>query len=125
MTAAYSLDLRERIIQTKLTGQYTNKEIAEIFMIGITSVKEYFRKYRDNESLVPNKPGGRHPIIEDAEKILIRKYISDNPDATLAEYCKQLEIDTGKSVTVQCMHYVIKGLKISYKKKPVCPGTRS
>lgn len=85
-------------------------------MISITSVKKYFRKYRNNESLVPNKPCGRNPIIEDAEKIFIRKYISNNPDATLDKYCKQLEIDTGKSVTAQYIHDIIKDLKVSYKK---------
>ncbi|ODN42369.1 hypothetical protein [Piscirickettsia litoralis] len=43
-------------------------------------------------------------------------YIADFPDATLKDYRDQLESDTGKSVTIPCMHYVIKELKVSYKK---------
>ena len=117
MTAPYSVDLRERVVELKLTGQYTNQEIADIFMIGITSVKEYVRKFKNGESLVPEKPGGRNPSLTEVDKKLIASYVKNNPDATLQDYRDQLESDTGTNVTIQSIHGVIKSLKISFKKK--------
>lgn len=117
MAAAYSIDLREKVVQQKLTGNYTNQEIADMFMIGITSVKEYVRKHNNNESLSPKKPSGRPPIVTEQDKELIKIYIKSRPDATLQDYRDQFEHDTKKSVTVQCIHLVIKGLNISFKKK--------
>lgn len=125
MTAPYSVDLRERVINLKLTGEYTNEEIAELLSISISSVKKYYRQYKNKESLIPKKPGGRKPTIQAEDKALIMTYIADLPDATLKDYRDQLESDTGKSVTIPCMHYVIKELKISYKKNPATHKNKS
>ena len=125
MTAPYSVDLRERVVQLKLTGQYTNQRIADIFMIGITSVKEYVRKYNNNESLIPQKPGGREPLLTESDKELIASYVKDKPDATLQNFRDQLEADTGKSVTVPCVYLTIKNLGLSFKKKSLCSRTRT
>ena len=125
MTAPYSVDLRERVINLKLTGEYTNEEIAELLTISASSVKKYYRQYKNNESLVPKKPGGRKPTVVTEDKELILTYIDDFPDATLKDYRDQLESDTGKRVTVPCIHYVIKELKISYKKKSIRTRARA
>lgn len=117
MTAPYSVDLRERVVELKLTGEYTNQEIADIFIIGITSVKEYVRKFKNGESLVPEKPGGRKPSLTEVDKKLIASYVKNRPDATLQDYRDQLESDTGTDVTIQSIHGIIKNLDISFKKK--------
>lgn len=125
MVAPYSVDLRERVIQLKLTGQYTNKKIAELLSIGVTSVKEYIKKHRNKESLVPQKPTGRRPLINDEDKELIKSYIASYPDSTLKEHRDRLEHNTGKRITIQCMHIIIKSMNVSYKKKFVRSGAGS
>ena len=125
MTAPYSVDLRERVVKLKLTGQYTNHEIADIFMIGVTSVKEYVRKFNNGETLIPEKPGGRKPLLTEYDKKLIANYVKGKPDATLQAYRDQLELDTGKSVTIQSIHLVLKSLGISFKKKAFMHKSKS
>lgn len=124
MGTAYSIDLRERVVQLKLTGQYTNQEIADIFLIGVTSVKDYYRKHKNNESLEPKQPPGRPPKINDDDKLRLRKHVEANPDATLEEYRDYLGLETGKLVTIPCIHYILKSMGISFKKKPLRSGTR-
>lgn len=125
MTSPYSIDLRERVVQLKLTGQYTNQEIANIFMIGITSVKDWFRKHKNNESLEPQKPGGGAVKVTEEDKKLLKKYVKSAPDETLQYYRDQLHSDTGTDVTIQCIFFVLKNLGVTFKKKPLCSGKRS
>jgi transposase len=89
MTAPYSVDLRERVVELKLTGQYTNQEIADIFMISVTSVKEYVRKFNNGETLIPEKPGGRKPLLIEGDKKIILNYVKDKSDATLQIFLDQ------------------------------------
>ena len=121
MTAPYSVDLRERVINLKLQGNHTNQEIADIFMIGITSVKKYYQKYKNNESLVPEKPGGCPPKVTAHDRELLKKYIASDPDARLQDYRDKLQNDTGTNVTIQCIFLVLKDMGISLKKKVYMP----
>lgn len=123
MTTPYSVDLRERVVQQKLSGLYTNQEIANMFLIGLTSVKKFIKKYNQGESLIPLKPTGRPSTITEQDRELIRKYIILYPDATLEEYCVKFKEETNRIISRSNMHLIIEKLNITRKKKPICPGT--
>ena len=56
MVAAYSRDLREKVVSLKLTCQYTIDEISSFFSISPTSVKKYVSLHKNEQSLEPKKP---------------------------------------------------------------------
>lgn len=112
MSKPYSIDLREMIIQEKLSGSYTDQEIADKFMIGLTSVKKYIRKYNQGESLIPLKPTGRPSTISEQDRELIRKYIILHPDATLEEYCVKFKKETNRIISRSNMHLIIREINL-------------
>jgi putative transposase len=60
MTAAYSMDLRERALSRKAAGQ-TNREIAEALMISPSCVSKWTKRKRETGSLAPARIGGYKP----------------------------------------------------------------
>ena len=60
MTAAYSLDLRERALARKEAGE-TNREIAAALRISPSCVSKWTKRKRETGSLVPAQIGGYKP----------------------------------------------------------------
>jgi putative transposase len=60
MTAPYSLDLRERALARKRSGQ-TNREIAAALQISPSCVSKWTKRERETGSLAPAPIGGRKP----------------------------------------------------------------
>ena len=55
---AYSLDLRQRILEAVLRGHLTQAEVAERFSVSLSFVEKLLRRYRTSGSLMPRPHGG-------------------------------------------------------------------
>ena len=66
MVAAYSKDLREKIVQAYKNGIGTIMEIAELFGVNKRTVDKYLAIDRETGDLTPGKPTGRPPILNEA-----------------------------------------------------------
>ncbi len=60
MTAPYSVDLRERALARKASGE-TNREIAAALMISPSCVSKWTKRKRETGSLAPAQIGGYKP----------------------------------------------------------------
>src|SRR5258708_33187358 len=60
MTAPYSIDLRERALARKATGQ-TNREIAAALSISPSCVSKWTKRKQETGSLAPAQGGGYKP----------------------------------------------------------------
>jgi len=60
MTAPYSMDLRERALARKATGE-THREIAAAFRISPSCVSKWTKRERETGSLAPAQVGGYKP----------------------------------------------------------------
>ncbi len=68
---AYSLDLREKIVDAVLGRGMSKEEAARTFGVGISSVKRYVYKAQRGESLVPGiAPGKKRKLDESGTKLL-------------------------------------------------------
>ena len=103
MAAAYSKDLRERIVQAYKNGVGTVKQIAELFGVNRRSVDKYLAIDRETGDLTPGKPTGRPAILTDENLSIIKKIVLTNPSDTLYEYCASFEEKTGISLSKSCM----------------------
>jgi putative transposase len=67
MTAAYSLDLRERALARKEAGE-TNREIAAALRISPSCVSKWVKRKRETGSLTPAQIGGYKPRTLSGER---------------------------------------------------------
>jgi putative transposase len=102
MTAAYSLDLRERAMARKAAGE-TNREIAAALRIAPSCVSKWTKRERETGSLAPGQVGGYKPrtLSGDCAQWL-RERIASGP-FTLRGLAADLAIVTpGMGVNIVC-----------------------
>ena len=84
MAAAYSKDLRERVIQDAEAGVAT-KDLAARYHVSVPWVNALKQRWRETGSIAPRKQTKfRHRVLEGQEDRL-RTLVAAQPDATLAE----------------------------------------
>lgn len=61
MASPYSVDFRTKVIEIYKTKALTQKELAEMLAISISTIKRYLRLDRAQLSLLPKKQGKGRP----------------------------------------------------------------
>lgn len=107
MARAYSLDLRQKVVEFVLQGE-SKEEAARVFNIGIDSVYRWLRLYNKTGSLKPKK---RVFLPKKVNVESLRAYVAKNPDHTLTE------IGNALALGAQTVWKYLKRLKITRKKK--------
>jgi transposase len=84
---AYSIDLREKIVQVVASGTSIRKT-AERFMVSKSYVQKLLKQKKELGHLIPHKQGGYlvSPLLQFEDQI--RAIVAQHNDATLAEYCE-------------------------------------
>src|SRR6185295_9218546 len=87
---AYSIDLRQRIVQAVESGEESQAEVAERFGVSLSFVERLLHQWRTTGSVVPlsGKPGPKRKL--EAYATWVRTEVQRQPDATLAELCERL-----------------------------------
>ena len=83
MAEAYSIELRERVVNAYEAGEGSYPTIAEKFRLGEATVKRWVEQYRDVGHVRPRKKRGGTPSdvsVKELEAILDRR-----PDANVGE----------------------------------------
>ncbi len=89
MGKAYSLDLRKRVVQH--VEQYGNKTAtAKHFQIDRDTVSDWYKRSKEKEGLIPQKPGPKTTKKVDREKLA--HYVENNKDKTLEEIGKEFGV---------------------------------
>jgi len=61
MGKPYSLDLRERVVAAVEAGGMSRRQAASAFDVGISTVINWVRRFRETGSVAPGKMGGHKP----------------------------------------------------------------
>lgn len=115
MGAAYSLDLRERIVDA-VHGGLTIAATAATFAVGERTVKRYLAQQRRTGALQPRPIPGRPRVIPEASALLAQAQA--HPDATLAEHCALWAAAHGRRVSAATMCRALQRLDWTRKKSP-------
>ena len=108
-----SLDLRERILAAYDARAGTRKEVAERFMVSEAMVKKLLQQRRKYGDLGDRHHcAGRKPTITPEHRVRLRVLLEQQPDQTLVELRDAL----GLAVTPQALHYVLKAMRLPFKK---------
>jgi transposase len=115
--AAYSIDLRQKILRAWERHLGSQRTIADLFGVSRAFVEKVLRQYRATGDLAP-KPhaGGQKPRLDAAAQTAVQRLMGANPDTTLAELCTGVAAQTGVRVSVPTMCRVLQRLGLPRKK---------
>lgn len=108
------MDLRERILIAYDTGQFTRQEVADRFLVSLGMVKKLLSQRQSSGDIAPrHHHAGRKPKITADHQRQLQEWVQEQPDLTLEELRARLGVDC----TLPAIHYVLKALGLSYKKR--------
>jgi transposase len=122
--AAYSLDLRQKILQACERRLGSQRALADLFGVSLSFVEKLLRRHRTTGDLAP-KPhaGGQRPCLDVAADTLVRQLVHENTDITLEELCARVADERGVRVSLATMCRVLKRLGLPRKKSRSTPAS--
>lgn len=114
---ALSMDLRERIVSSYDEGTETQEQVATRYRVSFAVVKKLLALRRRTGSVAPvGHRGGPKSMFTPTRRRYIEQLVRQRPDITLAELREAL----GLSCALSTLHYVLKAMKLSFKKNAAC-----
>jgi len=118
MGAAYSQDLRDRVIAARDRGMPT-KRVAGLFAVSASWVRRVMQRRREHGETTPRPRGGATVVKVDMQRL--RQLVDEQPDATARELHRRLGIDC----SVSAVDVALRRLNLSVKKKRCTPPSRT
>lgn len=117
MAAAYSVDLRQRVVDAYHANEGSQRQLADRFKVSLSFVRNLLRHYRQTGGVKPKAHGGGASAkITVSDLPMVEQLIRQQPDAMLSELCERFEQRRGIGVSVSTMHRAVRQLGISTKK---------
>jgi transposase len=117
MPAAYTIELRRRIVRAYAQGQGSVRELAKLFAVAPNTVQSYRNLLRDTGSLAPRPHGGGvKPRLDRQGLEEVRRLTQEMPDATLAELAKELAQRCNVGVSIATMSRTLQRARRGAKK---------
>jgi transposase len=102
MTAAYSIDLRERVIRSWENGR-GQSWIGREFEISLGTVKGYIKRYERTGNVQATQQKRQQPKISDEQLDELQRQVDVSPDATIGQYIERWEASQGVRVMVRAL----------------------
>jgi transposase len=120
MAKAYSMDLRERVMDACHRGK-TLAQVSEQYAVSESFVEKLKRRFRDCATLEPRPhAGGRKSLLADYDEVL-RAHMTAKPDTTLEE----LRSILGVPVALSTLWNRLSHLGLTFKKNVASSRARS
>jgi len=117
-----SLDLRERIVTSYDHEEGTRLEIAHRYRVSLGMVKKLLQQRRRIGHIGPlHHRSGRKPMIVDTHHRQMQTLLNRKPDLTL----KELRAAVGLDCTLPAIHFVLKKMGLTYKKRHSGPASKT
>ncbi len=114
----YSLDLRQKIIETYEENNLSQRELAKRFRVALSFIQKLIKQWRETGNLNPRQHGGGQKLkLKSDEIILLGDLVQEKKDATLDELRKQIEEKTQTVVSNSTISRILKRLNLTQKKK--------
>lgn len=118
---ALSMDLRERILRVYEQEDCTREQVARRFAVSLGMVKKLLARKRHGQEIGARYDRcGAKPRIVESHRRALRGLLEQKPDMTLAQLRDALELDC----TLPAIHYVLRGMGLTYKKRRSMPVSK-
>lgn len=116
MSRPYSADLRERVLLAHEHGEGGCAVLARRFRVGVSTLYRWLDAARKEGRRVP-KPMGHGRVALGGGEDVLRVLVSEENDATLAEYAERLAARTGQRRSPAAICRALKRLGLARKKR--------
>lgn len=114
---AYSLDFRQKIIDTYLEDKISQRQLAERFKVALSFIQKLLKQYRETGSISPKiRIEQTPPKLNEQQLNILKEIVETNNDATLAEIRSQLEQRTGVLIGRSTVDRMLNMMEINVKK---------
>jgi transposase len=115
--SAYSIDLREKIVESVKKG-VPKAETARRFGVDRATVKRYCKRLDEHGTLEPSKAPGKAPKLDEKAMRVLAEDLEERPWATHSQRAEFLFAVVGVKVSEATVCRAVRSLHISRKKDP-------
>jgi len=115
---AYSLDLRQKIVEAYYEGGISQRKLAQQFGVATSFVQKLLKQSRETGSLAPKVRTAQTPTkLNEQQLEILRQLVAENNDATLEELRQMLNQRTQVLISVSTTDRMLRQkLNITFKK---------
>ncbi len=114
---AYSIDLREKIVQTYEQGNTSVRKVADKFGVTKSFVQKLLLMKKTEGHLKPRRQGGTIKGELDGYFVQLAAMVEQYPDATLSEYCEYWGTTYNNWVSTSTMCRALQKQQLTLKKR--------
>ena len=117
-TAAYSSDIRWKVVWQRAGMGLSFREIATRLQIGLGTAHRIYKKFEETGEVAPIKPGPRPDLhkLDEIHELYILGLLVENPGLYLRELCQYIYTATGTTVSESTVCRVLQRNGLTRKK---------
>ena len=124
MGAAYSVDLRRKVVEACERGTASQADVAQFFGVSVSFVEKLLRLHRRTGALEPDRRrAGRPAQVDAATCAQVQRWLEEQNDLTLAELAERLHAQCGLCVSISCVWRLMHRLHMRRKKRHSMPAS--
>ena len=121
---AYSLDLRQKIVESYEAGGISQRQVATQFRVSPFFVVKVLRLHRRGEQLQAKRRGGRvKPLLTAEMREYLRNLLAVQNDLSLAELSSLIESEFGLKVSPPTVCRALQRMNLRRKKRASLPAS--
>ncbi|MDH6068540.1 transposase, partial [Chrysosporum ovalisporum APH033B] len=114
---AYSLDFRQKILDTYLESGISQRQLAKRFCVSLSFVEKLLKQYKETQSIAPKLRIKQTPTKLNSEQLnILQEIVEANNDATLGEIRLILQERTGVTIGISTVNRMLQKMEITLKK---------
>ena len=118
----YSLDLRQKIFDTYLSGGISQRQLANRFCVSLSFIEKLLKQCRETANIAPKVSTKQtSPKLNEEQLNILEEIVKAKNDATLKEIRSELKEKTGITIGISTVDRMLQRMEISLKKKHYTP----
>lgn len=114
---AYSLDLRQKIVDAYAEGNRSQRQLAKQFRVALSFIEKLLKQHRETGNIAPKKRLNQTPTkLSDEQLKVLEQLVEEHNDATLEELRALLEQKTGVRIGRSTVDRMLSKLNLTVKK---------
>jgi transposase len=114
---AYSVDLRQKIMDAYNEQEGSQRQLAKRFRVSLSFIENLLKRYRSEGTVEPRAHGGGQLAkLNPEQEAVLATLVEENNDAILVELCDQLEQRVDVRISRATMGRYVQKLKLTRKK---------
>ncbi len=115
--AAYSIDLRKKILSAWENKEGSQRELAKRFKVSLSFIRDFLRRYRATGEIAARPQGGdRRSKLKGQKSELLKIMVTEQSDIYLREIQATIKENEGIEVSISSLSRTLNRLNLKRKK---------